>query len=292
MPPNASCRAPRLLLWLFLALGALRMVLYLGYAAGTLPLPLEAFHLEAKMVLLAYRVEHRLSLYPDWWSYPHVANFFGPAYFVIVGLLGRLGHADIAGLFAIGRALSFGSTLLTTLIVALWSGRKWGRSAGVVAGVYGLGTGPMYGVSAMTRPDALAELLGLGGFLLTGARSRRGRLAGMALLILAILTKQTAGVYLLAALVATALEGEPRRALASLAGATLVLVVLVVAGTAWFEPLFARSLLGEAQMPWDRAAWRTLMLDLVRLSPEVLVLPLLGLGSWLGSRPRDVRPAV
>ena len=34
------------------------------------------------------------------------------------------------------------------------------------------------------------------------------------------------------------------------------------------------------------------MLDLVRLSPEVLVLPLLGLGFWLGSRPYDVRPAV
>ena len=45
----------RLLLYLLLALGVARTILYFVYAADMLPLPLESHNLEAKQVLLAFR---------------------------------------------------------------------------------------------------------------------------------------------------------------------------------------------------------------------------------------------
>src|SRR5262249_38061488 len=142
----------RLLLYLFLALGAVRMVVYFLYALLMLPIPLEAHNLESKMVLLAYRVEHGLSLYPAWWGATYVTNFFGPVAFLLVGGLGRLLDADIRGLFLIGRALSFAAALSTTLVAALWTGRRYGRGAGLVAAVLSLGAMPMFGFTVMVRP--------------------------------------------------------------------------------------------------------------------------------------------
>lgn len=79
----------RLLLILLLTLGAVRLLRYFEFASVMLAYPLESYFLEAKMVLLAYRVELGASLYPAWQDYPYVANFFGPLYFGLVGLLGR-----------------------------------------------------------------------------------------------------------------------------------------------------------------------------------------------------------
>ena len=168
----------RLVFYLLLLLGAIRMVLYFATAATILPAPQESHNLEAKMVLLAYRAQQGLRLYPAWWDYPHVANVFGPVYSVLVGWLGRLLGADIRGLFLIGRAVSFGSGLLTTVILALWTARHYGRSAGLAAGVMSLGCEPMNGFTVMVRCDALADLLGIVGFLLSGGPRRGARSLG------------------------------------------------------------------------------------------------------------------
>jgi hypothetical protein len=281
----------RLLLYLLVAAGAVRLVVYLTYAAAILPTPLEAHNLEAKMVLLAWRAQHGLSLYPAWWDGPYVANFFGPVDFLVVGLLGRLSGADVPGLFLIGRAVSFVSGLLTSLVLAVSIGRRYGRGAGLAGGVISLGTGPMYGFTVMVRPDALAELLGLAGFLLCGARSRAGRLAGVVLLVLAILTKQTAVIFLLAAALGLALEGERRRALGVLGVSIAGVIVVIVAVNARLEPHFAWSLVGEAAIPWDGRAWSTLQSKVALASPDLLYLSAVGLGLWLARRPREVRPA-
>jgi hypothetical protein len=281
----------RLLLYLLLAMGVARMVLYFVYAAALLPTPLEAFDLEAKMVLLAWRVQRGLSLYPAWWDYPHVSNFYGPVVFVLEGLLGRLFDADVRGLFLIGRAVSFASSLLTTLVVGVWIGRRYGRGAGLAGGVLSLGSRPMYGFTVMARPDAPAELLGVAGFFLSGSRSRRGRLAGVALLILAALTKQTAGLFLVLAALATALEGERRRALCMLGGGLAGLLLLVVAINSLAEPYFVVSLLGESAAPWDFATWRMMLLRVAEASPDLLFMPVVGLVLWIGGRPRDLRAA-
>lgn len=60
---------------LLVAAGAVRAGLYLVYAARMSTFPLEAHQLESKMVLLAWRAQQGLSLYPEWRDYPHVANF-------------------------------------------------------------------------------------------------------------------------------------------------------------------------------------------------------------------------
>ena len=122
--------ARRLLFGTLLVVGVVRMAGYFAYAVACLPSPLEVFHLEAKMVLLAYRVQVGAALYPEWRTYPHVANFFGPVYFVVVGLLGAATDADIPDLFRIGRGVTFASGLVTTLILGLVLGGRYGRGAG------------------------------------------------------------------------------------------------------------------------------------------------------------------
>src|SRR6516165_828114 len=158
----------RLLLYLLVALGFARMVLYFVFAAAMLPLPLENHELEAKMVLLAYRAKSGLSLYPAWWDYPYVCNWFGPVNPLLVGLLGRLAGSDIRGLFLIGRGASFAAGLLTAVVAGVVAGRRYGRSAGIAGAILALGNGSMYGFTVMVRPDALAELLGVAGFFLCG----------------------------------------------------------------------------------------------------------------------------
>src|SRR5690242_5748800 len=86
-------RTVRLLLGLLAFEGAARAVGYLAYALFTIPISYEIWYLEPKMVHLAWRVQAGVGLYPDWTAYPHVANFFGPVYFGLVGLLGRAAGA-------------------------------------------------------------------------------------------------------------------------------------------------------------------------------------------------------
>jgi hypothetical protein len=274
----------RLLLYLLLALGTARMVLYLDYAATMLPRPLESHNLEAKMVLLAYRAQHGLRLYPDWQVYPHVSNWFGPVASLAVGLAGRGAGSSIRGLFLIGRALSFGAGLLTALVLAVAIGRRHGRGAGLAAGVLSVGSGPMFGFTVMVRPDALAELLGTSGFFLVGGARRAARAAGLLLLVLAVLTKQPAGVFLLAAAIAVAATGDWQRGLRLLGIACAVLAAVVVAVNVLAEPHFASSLVGERIMPWSYAGWRRLLERMTAGCPELFVLPAIGLVFWLGDR--------
>jgi hypothetical protein len=286
--------ANRLLVYLLLILGTGRALLYLGYSAAMLPLPLETHSLEAKMVLLAYRAQQGLELYPAWWDYPYVSNWFGPINSLLVGLLGRLAAADIRGLFLIGRAVSFGSGLLTSVVLAAAIGRRHGPGAGLAAGILSLGSGPMYAFTVMVRPDTLAEFLGTSGFLICGSRSRAATGAGVMLLVLAVLTKQTAAVFLIAAALAPCLAGAWRQGLGLFATATALLLAVVLAVGALFEPNFARSLVGERVMPWSYAHWRTIFVPIVVSSTDLLLLPAIGLALWLAGaeRPRAVRPAV
>ncbi|MHC5544043.1 hypothetical protein ACYOEI_37935, partial [Singulisphaera rosea] len=252
----------RLLLVSLLLLGVIRLLRYLEFASMMLAYPLESYFLEAKMVLLAYRVELGESLYPAWRDYPHVANFFGPLYFGLVGILGRWSGADIPGLFSIGRALTFGSAVLTTLLIAWVVARRSGYLAGITAGVLSLGASPMYGFSVMVRPDMLAELLGIGGFLLSSLRHRSGVILGGLLIVLSILSKQTAVVFLAASCLALVVEGERIRARNLLGGVLAVLAVVFGIGSL-VGPNFVPSLLAEGKTPWDLLGW-ALTLRMIR----------------------------
>jgi hypothetical protein len=285
-------RVLRCLLGLILVLGGARAIGYLVYAFYELPTPLEAFHLEAAMVHHCWRVEAGRRLYPSWTDGPHVANFFGPCYFLAVGLAGRAAGSGLDGLVRIGRGVTFASGLLTTLVVAGSVGRRHGRGAGLAAGVLSLGAAPLFGFGVMVRPDALAELLGVCGFLLVGPGARWRTVLGSALLVLAILTKQTAAVFLLAAVAALPTLGRGRRALLVLLGCLLAIGGIVAAVTAGAEPNFAPGLLGEARTPFDLSAWLAMLGRLCMLGPDLLVLPLAGLVAWGSGRAEDRKPMI
>src|SRR6478609_1712822 len=101
-------RLTRFVFALLITGASLRAVLFCLGAFFRLQTPLEEFNpLEPKMVHLAWRVQHGVQLYPEWRDYPHVANFFSPVYFMIVGMIGRGVGASIERLYAIGRAVTF-----------------------------------------------------------------------------------------------------------------------------------------------------------------------------------------
>jgi hypothetical protein len=268
----------RLLLAIFLALGVIRIIGYFIYASLMLTYPLEVYYLEAKMVLLAYRVDLGLSLYPGWREYPHVANFFGPVYFVVVGLLGRWADASIPTLFWIGRLATFGSTLATSAALTWVVGRRFGVIAGIAAGVLSLGSAPTYGFTVMVRPDLMAEMLGIVGVFLTGAASRGNCIAGAICLAFAVLTKQTAVVYLVAAVLALVADGRRPRALRLLAGTAVGLATSIVAVNLFINSNFLDCLLAEGKSPWDRTVWIANLARIRDASPDLVLLPLIGLG--------------
>ena len=133
----------------------------------------------------------------------------------------------------------------------------------------------------MVRPDVPAEFLGVAGFFLASARSSLACAIGGAVLVLAILTKQTTVIYLLAASVALGFEGQWRRGVWLGVGSSIALAVVVGGVTLFFEPNFAASLAGESATPMDRGPALETLTRLVRLSPDTLVLPVIGLGLWL-----------
>ena len=240
-----------------IVLGVARMPGYLVYALVELRSPLEAFHFrKAVMVHHAWRVAAGRPLYPGWERLPYVANFYGPLAFWVVGLAGRATGAGIDGLFAIGlRPFSLARALATTAVVAWAELRgRYGRRAGWLGGVLSLGAVPMLGFSVMVRPDLLAETLGFSGLLLTlagstGGASWRARRSWS----LAILTKQTAGIFLLAAAAAAPGPGVRARAAAVFASGMGIAAAVAVAVSASAEPGLVSSLLGHSRLRADPA---------------------------------------
>jgi hypothetical protein len=68
-----------------------------------------------------------------------------------------------------------------------------------------------------------------------------------------------------------------------------VIVGLITSG---LEPMFASSLMGEGQTPWDLASWVTLMRELLVKAPDLFVVPALALPLWMTDRPRRYAPVV
>jgi len=266
-----------LMLGLIFALAATKMVFYFIYAGYDLGMPYEAFHLESKMVLLAYRVQVGALLYPDWHDYPHVANFFGPVYFVIVGLLGRLAKADIPSLFTIGRGVTFTAMLATTGFIALYLKRTCGWWAAIVGAMISLGGNPMFGFSVMVRADLLAEAFGTAGFLLSIQQARSRRLLGCVLLATAVLTKQTTAVFLVAGALALFLEGARREALVVFVTSTVLVALAIAILTIVREPRFATDFLGEGKTPWLFEPWYVALKRMTVSAPDYLLVPILTL---------------
>ena len=264
-----------------IAVTGIRAAAYVCHVAWHFTFPLETHALEATMVHHAWRVLNGSALYPDWTSYPHVTNFFTPLDFWIVGSLGRAAGSSIPDLFVIGRLVAFLSTLCGTGCLAWYLWKRDGRSAALVGALLSLGAAPLYGFSIMTRPDAMADAAGLAGLLLTTVIGRRTTIAAGALLAIAILTKQTAGIYLAAAVVMCLGNRTYARAGLLAAASALTLASVSVVLTTSFAPLFLVSIFQERHSPLSLTGWMTAMTQLVRLAPELLVITVAGLVLWI-----------
>ena len=145
----------------------------------------------------------------------------------------------------------------------------------------------MFGFSLMVRPDAMAETLGFAGFWLGNGHSLRRAVAGSAVLALAILAKQSAGVFLLATLAALVFSRRPREARVLLGGCLACLVLLAASSTVAGEPRFVAGMLGQARMPLSPVAFWLIFVRLATLAPDLLVFPVLGLILWCFGRTRE-----
>jgi hypothetical protein len=292
-------RLTRLLLAVALIAAAGRAACYAAYVWWGIRSPMEAYHLESKMVHLAWRVQHGVRSYPEWEAYPHMVNVFGPLYFTLVGLIGSALGSTLDELFVVGRLVTVAAVVAAAGLTFAALRSRYGGPAALLGTLLGASAGPLYGFGLMVRPDTLSDLLGLAGFLaLAGVRPRppgappggwRLAVAG-GLMAGAILAKQTTAAYALAGAVGLALEGHPRRAAGWLA-AVLGGVALFVAGvTLLYEPNFAPSLLSVGRNPWRLDGWLYSMRRMVILDPEFPVLVAAGLALWGASRRREAWP--
>ena len=185
------------------------------------------------------------------------------------------------GLFRIGRLTSFAAGIATSLLVGVIAARRYGRAAGCAGAILGLATSSMNGFSVMTRPDLLAETIGVAGFFLAIQSRAWVRYAGVVVLVAAILTKQTAAIFLISAALGWLLQGDRRRSFEVGLGGT-ALFALIVGGTTWLvEPGFAASLTGESKAPWVYGSWLMTFGRIVYPSPDVLYFPALGILLWV-----------
>lgn len=276
----------RRLLWLGLS-GLIGLALFRAFEFAALcwydfHYPLEVQFLEAKFTHLCWRFQQGLPLYRNWREYPHVPNFFGPVYPIAVGGLGRLLGLNLEGLTRLARGFSILSILVGAMIAAGWSARRYGWASGLLAGLVSVGSLPTLRFSAMARPDVMSDGLGLAGLVLAASPGQRParRAAGIALLAAASLTKQTAAVYTLSAVLALALQSRWKLSAAVGLGVATLVAALVLGSTLAFSPYLASSLLAERHMPYDPLSAWFLFRRLHGSSPEIATFLLLGLFAW------------
>ncbi len=274
----------RLALVLLVLLTIIRSVGFCAYGFYQVCTPLEVHPLESKMVHLAWRVQAGETLYPDWTTVNHVSNFFGPCYFTIVGFIGKIVNADLNDLLIIGRAVTIIAVVLASLVLGLFTGRRWGRIPGFLGFAFALGGAPLVGFGIMVRPDVLADLLGFTGFVVLGYQSESSvqrRTLGIAFLVSAMMTKQTAAVYLIASSVALACNGQTRTAVVN--GAITLFILALVIGLSMIvaEPRIFVSMLGESRAPISGSTFRIVWSRLWDRSPEIPFFVLAGFGFWL-----------
>lgn len=271
-------------LWIIALLATVRLVIAGGHAWLTRSQPLEAYHLEGKMVHVAARTMAGALLYPDWRTADVEPNFYAPVYFWIVGRLGRLSGPSVESLFRWGRDLSLLSIVLASAVLAVALSRRCGPAAAVLAAVVSLGAYPAMIFSAVARPDPLADFFGIAGFLLACG----GNVVFAAILLaLAAFTKQTAIAFALAAVLARA-HAAGGRAAAPLALTFAAAMFAGVAVGTKGEPGLASGLLGHFSDPWSLSHWRQIAWRVVVASPDLLAVSLGGLYYW--GRPSTRNP--
>jgi hypothetical protein len=255
----------------------LRAAAALLFVACDFPSRVAVYFIEPQMVHWARCAQRGESLYPDWREFPYVADIYTPGYFWVVGTLSRAVGADLDGVMRIGRATTIFFSLLGAGAVG-WFVRSKGRPAIAAAVSFAIGSVLMMGFGGMVRPDVTADVLGFIGFL--AATASIGVLGPALILAAAVLCKQSAVIYLLAAVVALLWINRTRRAIVvSVVASSTVLVVL---GLIWVsgERNIFRSVLLEAGSPWRWEQWSTIAVKFLARSGDVAILCIAGSVHW------------
>jgi hypothetical protein len=273
-----------------LAMGIVRAGIFLAYGLLEMPAADQPYQLEGACVYFARCVEQGLPLYPEGTGPSYTVNYMGPCYFALVGLIGRLFDADIPTLYVIGRVVTFLCGIGPAVIAAVYLRRRCGRLPALVGLAFGIGSAPMIGFGVMTRPDMMADLLGAAGFFMAFRKDRLGLCAAAALLTLAFLTKQTAGAWLLAAVLALLADKDSRRRAFMLGGATVAMTLTAIGLlAAIYEPAIVSNLFGQGAVAFDPRQRIGILMGLIALSPEMLFFAFVGCGLWMSRQHRDIR---
>jgi hypothetical protein len=267
---------------------ALRAALFLAYAMLEIPSSDQPFHLEGNNVHFAWCVQHGLPLYPSGQGLPYTVNYMGPCYYWIVGGIGRMLGADIPDLYVMGQITSFLCALAPAVIAGWYLYRRYGGWPCLAGVLFGLGSVVKTPWGVMARPDTMANLLGAAGFFIACRRSWRWMPVAAAALAFGCLTKQTAVVWLVAAVVALlASPGARIYALALLGAAAGIAIGTIAVLAATGEPFIVQSLLSQGALPFD--VWQLLgnLWSLLLTSPQVLVFVLIGGCLWMTRKHHD-----
>lgn len=190
------------------------------------------------------------TIYKDPSLAPWTLHVYTPLYTAALGGLSALGAPELGA----GRLLSYGAVLATALLIGLSGRRRSEWVAWVVAALYL--SQPLLGTwGAIVRPDTLAVLFSALGVVCIDRDPRaRGLLLGSTFFLLALLTKQSVGLGLVAAIVYLAWTA-PRRALILTAlcagGALIWVVVLEMLSGGWFT--FHTFYANLAAFSWAKA---------------------------------------
>jgi hypothetical protein len=289
-----SCETPvglpmlgRIGVGLLLAVGVVRAVIFLVFAGFEIPAGDSLFVLEGANVHFAWCAQQGLPLYPDGHGPAYTVNLMGPAYFALVGAIGRIFHADIATLFVIGRLVTLACTFGMAGLAAWFVRRRYGPGAALIAFVFTFGAAPMVVFGLMARPDMMANLAGALGFFVATRLQPRWTITAAFLFAISFLTKQTMIVWLVVAVAALLWERDWRRAM-TLVVAAVVLVVTAVAGLALtVEPNIVAGLIGQADVAADWQQCKHVLYLLAYCSPELIFFTMIGGILWARGKYED-----
>lgn len=266
-------------LWTVILLAAsARALLFVGVCFVEMQSPMEAFHLEGSMSHRCERVQRGLKLYPDWRQLPHVANFFTPGYFLLVGKLAKSFELTRDSIVALGRWVSIASVAGLSILATAISLRRYGRGAAAVTFLFSVGSAPAIGFGYVVRPDALADFLGLCGFVAACSAGPFWIAAGAGVLATACFVKQTAVAYLVAACTAILAGGNRSKAVGLLiATSTLFGLFGMTYATLAGEPRYWNDIFGERFLPWNGGHWLAICGKLLKWAPELVLLCLVAI---------------
>jgi hypothetical protein len=236
------------------------------------------FYGEGGVLLDAMHATHLRELYGDYRHYPFVVASYTPLY----PLVCALGLKLFRGLFTFGRAVSCLAVIGS--VAAIWAlvGRAVQSRAAALAAVALFLTAPILAFNVGFRADFPALALALGG-LYCAIRGGRWLILAVAMMVLAIYTKQSMIAAPAAVIVGLWWKGERRNAL--LVGASYAIMVLAagailqVASDGWFYRHVVISNLNRWEGAHLARLWRAGFLS--SLAP--FLLGLLGAG-WAVSR--------